>query len=199
MKWLIGLGIIFVGFIIFASLYLQPNDFLGCHDQPVAETSCHKADAIVVVSGGNTNARTEEGIRLFESGWADTLVFSGAAWDKSGPSNAAAMKALALERGVPASAILLDEEAETTQQNAERVKTIFDEKGFTDVILVTSGYHQRRASLEFEKRAGGVVVRNHPLTQDGDWGWWWWMTPRGWWLASSETVKIIFFHLGDIR
>ncbi len=199
MRWLIGLGIIFVGFIIFASLYLQPNDFLGCREAPVEGTECQKADAIVVVSGGNTNARTEAGIELYENGWAETLVLSGAARDKSGPSNAAAMKEFALKRGVPAAAILIDEEAETTQQNAEKVKTIFEEKGFTNVILVTSGYHQRRASLEFDKRAGDVTVRNYPLIQDGDWGWWWWLTPRGWWLAGGEMVKILIFHAGGVR
>ncbi|NCS83187.1 YdcF family protein, partial [Candidatus Saccharibacteria bacterium] len=127
---------------------------------------------------------------------ADVLVFSGAAQDKSGPSNAAVMKTIAQEHGVPTSAIIIDEEAETTRQNAEKSTSLFTQNGFEDVILVTSGYHQRRASLEFAQRAETIEIRNYPLTQDNDWGWWWWMTPRGWWLAGGEAAKIIAFYLG---
>lgn len=198
MQWVITLAILIVGFIVGATIYLQPNDFLSCRDLPVADTSCDKADAIVVVSGGNTNARTEAGVKLLKNGWADKIVFSGAAQDKTGPSNASAMRSHALSLGVSEDTILLDEESETTQQNAERTASIFKENGFKEVILVTSGYHQRRASLEFNKRTDDISIRNHPITQDGDWGWWWWMTPRGWWLTSSELAKIAAFYIGGV-
>jgi len=195
-KWLFiipaGLAILIIGL----SIYLQPNDFIGCGKQPVASTDCDKADAIVVVSGGDTKARTAAGISLYKRGWADYLVLSGAALDKSGPSNAAAMKFQAEEAGVPSYAILVDEEAMNTQQNAENTQSIFKDRNFHDVILVTSGYHQRRASLEFNKDADGTIIRNYPVISDEDWNWYWWLTPRGWWLAGGEVVKIVAFHLG---
>lgn len=195
-KWIVIIPGIFVLFIIGISAYLQPNSFIGCAKQPVADTACNEADAIVVVSGGDTEARTAAGVELYKAGWADYLVFSGAAQDKTGPSNAAAMMAQATGAGVPASVILIDEEAANTQQNAANTQTIFREHNFEDVILVTSGYHQRRASLEFNKRADSVTIRNYPVTHDGDWGWYWWLTPRGWWLAAGELVKIIGFYAG---
>lgn len=197
MKWLFIIPIIVASVIIALSMYLQPNDFVGCDVTPVAGSeTCAPADAIVVVSGGDTKARTDAGIRLFNEGWATTLVLSGAAQDKSGPSNAAAMKLQAETAGIPESAIIIDEEAANTQQNAENAQSIFKERDFNDVILVTSGYHQRRASLEFNKRADTVIVRNYPVLSDSDWGWYWWATPRGWWLAGGELAKIIAFHLG---
>jgi uncharacterized SAM-binding protein YcdF (DUF218 family) len=64
------------------------------------------------------------------------------------------------------------------------------------VILVTSGYHQRRSELEFKKVNTNITVLNHPLLKDKDWSLWWWATPRGWWLAGSEIVKIVIFHVG---
>lgn len=198
MQWIVTIAAFLIVFIIGATVYLQPNDFLSCRDMPVSGTSCDKADAIVVVSGGNTNARTEAGVELLKNGWADKIVFSGAAEDKSGPSNAAAMRLHAMEQGISSDAIILDEDSETTQQNAEKTKSIFEDNNFKNIILVTSGYHQRRASLEFDKRAGDITIRNHPITQDGDWGWWWWMTPRGWWLTVSELAKIVAFYLGAI-
>lgn len=148
----------------------------------------------MVVSGGDTNARTDEAIALYKNGWATTLVLSGAAQDKTGLSNAAAMRMRALEAGVPQTAMYVDEFSENTQQNAENSLSIFERHGFERVILVTSGYHQRRASLEFEKRSGNVEVLNHPLLHDKDWSLWWWLTPRGWWLAGGELVKVIAFY-----
>ena len=195
-KWLFIIPVTAAALIVSLSLYLQPSSFLGCSDRPVPDTSCSAADAIVVVSGGNTAARTEAGIQLFKNGWADYLVLAGAAQDKTGLSNAAAMKLQAQQAGIPEYAILIDEESANTQQNAENTQSIFSERDFKDVILVTSGYHQRRASLEFNKLNDGTVIRNHPVVDDGDWGWYWWLTPRGWWLAGGEVAKIIAFYFG---
>ncbi len=195
-RWLILLPALLVGLIVTLTIYLQPNSFMACGTQPVEYTQCDSADAIVVVSGGDTRARTAAGINLYQQGWAPYIVFSGAALDTSGPSNAATMMAQALESGVSRSAILIDEEAVNTQQNAENTQPIFKEREFQDVILVTSGYHQRRASLEFNKQADGVVIRNYPVIHDSDWSWFWWATPRGWWLAGGEIAKIIGFYAG---
>jgi len=196
MKWLISVGILVVVFIVTLTFFLQPNSFLGCSSTPSSEGDCVKADAIVVVSGGDTQARTAAGIKLFQDGWADTLILSGAAQDKSGPSNAEAMQLQAVAAGVPETAIIIDKDSESTQQNAQNAQTIFSENNYRDIILVTSGYHQRRASLEFNKQAENVVIRNHPVTQDRDWSFFWWMTPRGWWLAGGELAKIIAFYAG---
>lgn len=196
MKWLFILPVLFVALIIGLSIYLQPNDFMACGKQPVVGTDCDQADAIVVVSGGDTAARTAAGINLYKEGWASYLVLSGAALDKSGPSNAAAMKLQAQQAGIADDAILIDEEAMNTQQNAENALSIFKERDFHDIILVTSGYHQQRASLEFNKRADDTIIRNYPVVSDKDWGWYWWMTPRGWWLAGGEVAKIIAFYAG---
>lgn len=195
-RWLFAIPAIFALIVIGLSVFLQPNNFMGCGKQPVENTDCDRADAVVVVSGGDTQARTEAGINLFKEGWANYLVLSGAAFDKTGPSNAAIMREQAIEAGVPDYAILVDEEAVNTQENAANSHSIFKDRDFRDVILVTSGYHQRRASLEFNKRAENTIIRNYPVVSDSDWDWYWWVTPRGWWLAGGEVVKIVAFYLG---
>lgn len=189
------MAILVIG-VLSTSVFLQPNDFSKCEAQPSLNGECEKSDAIVVVSGGDTVARTAEGIALYKEGWADSLVLSGAAQDKTGPSNAAAMREQAVAAGVPEPAIYVDEEAANTQENAANVQTIFKQNGFKDIILVTSGYHQRRASIEFNKMTDGVTVRNHPLKEDKDWGPFWWLTARGWWLAGSEIAKITATNFG---
>jgi len=179
--------------------YLSPNDLAGCGAQPSLQNKCQKADAIVAVSGGDTTARTDEAIKLYKNGWAPKLIFSGAAQDKSGPSNAEAMRRIARANGVPDEDILVEEYSATTKENAENTQTIFERNNVTSVILVTSAYHQRRAGLEFEKRSGGTVnIRNHPADSDNQWSRWWWLTPTGWFLAIGESFKILIFYLGGL-
>ncbi len=177
------------------SLYLQPDDLVNCEDAPSSELNCQKVDAIIAISGGDTKARTSQAIDLYKKGWSDLIIFSGAAQDKTGPSNAKVMSKLALDAGIPGSAIVIDEDAETTKQNAQNSQKIFVGKKIKTVILVTSGYHQKRASLEFEKYTTDATIYNHPVLSDKDWSFWWWMTPRGWWLAVGEAAKILLFYV----
>jgi uncharacterized SAM-binding protein YcdF (DUF218 family) len=195
-RLLIILPLSVIAIIIGISLYLQPNDIASCNEAVGSSSPCLPVDAVVTISGGDTNARTDKAIQLYKSGWSDKLIFSGAAEDKTGLSNAEAMKQRALQASVPASAIIIDELSETTKQNAENAKTIFDTNEIKTIILVTSGYHQRRASLEFHKYAPNVKVLNHPVSSDQDWSWLWWTGPRGWTLAVTEIFKNIVFHFG---
>lgn len=179
------------------SAYLGPDGLRQCDLYPSARKGCERVDAIVAISGGDTVARTSSAIDLYKRDWSTKLVFSGAAADKSGPSNAEAMKAQAVESGVPATDILLDETSETTKQNASNVIGIFQKNNIRSVILVTSAYHQRRAALEFGQRAGvDVTIINQPVKKDAQWSSWWWTTPTGWFLVVSEMVKIILFYVG---
>ena len=194
-KWLIAVAVLLVAFIVGISFYLQPNDLSGCGDAVGTSGNCQPVDAIVAISGGDTQARASWAIGLYKNGWANTLIFSGAAQDKSGPSNAAVMKRLAISAGVPSENVYIDEAAATTGQNASDTQTIFQKHNIKRIILVTSAYHQRRASLEFNKSAKGVVILNSPAHNDKDWSFWWWATFKGWWLVGGETVKIIIFYI----
>lgn len=189
-------------FVIVVSVYLTPDDLRSCHGV-TRQGACKPADAVIAVSGGNTPARAAEAIRLYKQGWTDTLIFSGAAADTSGPSNAEVMRRQALKAGIPAEHVQVEPLSQTTKQNAERVKELLVEVGSGSaqrVILVTSPYHQRRASLEFSALAGdGITVVNRPTPHDPDWSVVWWLTPRGWWLAGGELVKIGAFYAGESR
>ena len=191
--------IVFVLIFVFGvSFYFQIDDLSSCNDTPVTSGNCQAVDVIVAISGGDTAARANTAVELYKNGWAKTLVFSGAAQDKSGPSNAAAMKTIAVAAGVPEASILLDEDSATTKQNAENTMRIFTKNKITSIILVTSGYHQRRASLEFNKHTEGITIINHPTPNDVDWSFWWWVSPRGWWLATNEFAKIFVFYVQGI-
>ncbi|MCL2869603.1 YdcF family protein [Candidatus Saccharibacteria bacterium] len=192
-RWLIGCVVIIVGIIVLTfglSFYLSPDDLKNC-----LPNSCQPVDAIVVISGGDTTARVNEAVKLQKLGLAKQLIVSGAAADKQGPSNALVMKEEAVAAGVPADLIFMDEFSNNTNENAMHTKEIVENHDIKSIILVTSAYHQRRAYLEFSKALGtGVQIYNHPVATDSGWEKVWWLTPRGWWLAISEVVKIVMFY-----
>lgn len=183
---------VIAGIIFAISAFLGPDDLRGCPKGPDGSTACQKADAIIAISGGDTEARTFEAVRLYKAGWADRLIFSGAARDEKSPSNALTMKRQAIEAGVSANAIGIEELARDTAENASRTRQLAAEQGLKRVILVTSAYHQRRAGMEFKRVFSDTTILNHPVSNDRHWSEVWWLTPVGWWLALSELVKTAF-------
>lgn len=180
--------------------YLAPDDIAQCKGLvPSAASGCETADAIVAVSGGDTAARADEAIKLYQNGWAGILVFSGAAADKTGPSNAAVMRQQAIDAGVDPSVILVEETSETTTENAAETISLFKKHNIASAILVTSAYHERRALLEFDRRALDVEVRAHPVATDKQWSGVWWMTSTGWSLAIPELVRSLILSTGGVE
>jgi len=185
--WLFGILIVLavLGLAVFWGIgfYLSPQD------------SLQKADAIVVVSGGQTQSRAAKGIDLYKEGYAPKIIFSGAALD-DGPSNAFAMRDLALSEGVPAKSILIDEKSQNTYENAVNSKTILDELQAKKIILVTSPYHQRRANQTFEKVLGSNYEIIGVSAYDDRWSksqWW----RRGFplFISVSELWKLMYINI----
>jgi uncharacterized SAM-binding protein YcdF (DUF218 family) len=175
--------VIFVGFLAWGAFYLSPQDELK------------RADAIVAISGGDTKARTLEAVELYKDGWSRQIILSGAAYDPTSQSNAIVMREIALSEGIPPDVITVEEASTTTKQNAQEVAAIVSAFHYKKIILVTSPYHQKRASIEFRSVLSPAI--NHSASKDA----WnprtWWKTPRGWYLTASELPKAIFAQIVD--
>src|SRR4051812_29824603 len=156
------------------------------------QSRLHKADAIVAISGGDTGARTAEAVKLYQDGWAKHVIFSGAALDPNSASNAAVMARLAESQGVPKSAIQLEEQSTTTQTNATDTALIIQKDNYKSIILVTSPYHQRRASITFHRAMPSVAILNHSSI---DLNWrrsHWWASAYSRQLTLSEFQKTFY-------
>lgn len=194
-KIIIAVALFFIAFILVIPNYLGPDDLSKC-TEPATVGTCQVADAIVVVSGGDTNARVQEGVALFKQGWGKQLIFSGAAADETGLSNALAMKKYAVKLGVSESFISTEEFSRNTAENAQNTSRYIEQNNLSRIILVTSAYHQRRANLEFSRSIGDTVeIINHPVASDRQWSPYWWATPVGWWLVVGELAKISIFYV----
>jgi uncharacterized SAM-binding protein YcdF (DUF218 family) len=187
-RFVVGVGVaLFVVAVIAAVAFFSVGFYLS------PQSALKKTDAIVAISGGDTQARTAAAVALYQDGWAPVLIFSGAAADPSGPSNARAMATAAEAAGVPASAILLDETSVDTSQNATNVAMIVQEHGYHSIILVTSPYHQRRAEIAFHRALGAnFPIINHSsydqLWRRSDW----WATSYSRSLTYSELKKVAY-------
>jgi uncharacterized SAM-binding protein YcdF (DUF218 family) len=170
-----------VGTFFGIGYYLSPQDPLV------------RADAIVAISGGETDARTAEAVKLYKDGWAEHVIFSGAALDPDSPSNAKAMAAAAIKAGVPSGAITLDELAKDTRGNASGVAAILRDSQQSSIILVTSPYHQRRANIAFRHALGkDFPIINHSSVDDSWRRSHWWATEGSRVLTFSELQKVAY-------
>lgn len=174
-----------VGVVLAAALVMAAVLGIGWFIAPQDELE--KSDAIVVVSGGDTNRRVDEGVQLWKDQWAPKLVFSGAA--AAGPtSNAAAMRIRAISQGVPASSTVVEERSANTQQNAEYLKPVLEANGIKSVILVSSPYHTRRVKTTFRQTFGNDYrFLTHPA-KDTKW------SRRSWW-STAETTYLTLDEL----
>lgn len=171
---------------LIVSITLGTGYYLSPRDNP------QKSDAIVVVSGGDNNQRTDEGVRLWKAEWAPLLIFAGAAAD-GGTSNAAVMAARAVGQGVPDDRILVEERSTTTKENALFTKPLLDSRQVRSAILVSSPYHTRRVKTNFEKTYGKeyrFLIRPATDTQ------WarssWWQSAATTELTVSEVQKTLY-------
>ena len=136
---------------------------LGCASLP-QPAPLRQADAIVVLGNRppvdeqgrvrpETRARVEAGVRAYRQGLAPVLLMTGGP-APSGAVEAEVMRALAIELGVPAEAILTEPRSSDTIDNARFSMALLcegeAEPCIPAVIVVTSPYHLERAGRLFE-------------------------------------------------
>jgi len=121
------------------------------------------ADIILVLSGGNENERTDHAVALYKGGYAPRVLFSGSV-RMSGGDNAEYLKNLAVKKGLPESAALIEDQATSTCENLLFSREILLKMRARRVLLVTSPLHQRRAYLVARKVLGNTIeVVNAPF------------------------------------
>ncbi|MCS6950172.1 MAG: YdcF family protein [bacterium] len=129
------------------------------------------ADAIVVLGASvhrdgtlsdQSLRRTVQGILLYRQGLAPLLVLSGTSYEGS-PVESEVRAHLARQLGIPAKAILLEREAQTTAEEASNIARTLRQHKVQRVLLVSDALHLARAVPRFERE--GLTVL--PVAADG--------------------------------
>ena len=115
-----------------------------------------KADCILVLGSHDTRV-AHRGAEIYLEGWAPLLIFSGGlgrltagAWTQS---EADLFAQIAIERGVPATAILIENRSTNTGENILFTQQLLKENGLSPqkFILVQKPYMERRSYATFKK------------------------------------------------
>ncbi|MCP5363818.1 MAG: YdcF family protein [Hyphomicrobiales bacterium] len=137
-------------------------------------------DAIIVlgaavvapdVPGPALERRLDFGVGVFKQTNARYLVLSGGLV-AAPPEEAVVMCRLAVARGIPKDRIIVEAQARNTFENAVFAGAMIRDHGWREVLVVTDGYHLRRALFIFRRlglRVRGLgVPRPHTLSR---WSW----------------------------
>ena len=170
-----GLLVVFISFVVLVvagspvSKSLYANHERSFPVTPVG--SSPQGDAIVVLGGDvaipnsprvtsqlNGN-RLIHAYRLYRAGKAPVILISGGnVFPQEGLDPEAFYSRRLLEEfGVPSDAILLESDSRNTHENAVRTRKILGAIGIDQILLVTSGFHMKRAVLTFEKSGFDVI------------------------------------------
>lgn len=116
------------------------------------------ADCIVILGGENWT-RVPRAIELYQSNAAPLLLITG-------NGDAVDSQKRLLEQGIPEPAILLETNSTSTAENARFSVPLLREQGLTNIILVTSWYHSRRARNCFEHFGPDLTFISCPTIPD---------------------------------
>lgn len=147
-----------------------------------------RADAIVVLTGGK--GRTHEGLRLLRRGAGRMLVVSGVHTD-------ADLGSIFHGEGVTAEEqerIILEKSSRSTYENAVEAAGIIEGLGAESIILITSGYHMKRALKTFRRTLPRhVIIDPYPVRSPNfDMDRWWRGTSLS--IAFAEFVKYYWYE-----
>lgn len=117
-----------------------------------------EADVIIVLGAGiqrnnrptpSHRVRTNRAAELYLEGYAESIICTGGKPWYAARSEADACREMLLERGVPDTAILLEDRSRSTEENAIYSRQIMDAHGWQTAVVVSDRYHLLRAGWLF--------------------------------------------------
>ena len=113
------------------------------------------ADAAIVLGAAVWSAglspvfkeRINHGIDLYRKGKVRKLIFTGGQGNPGESTESSAARDYALQSGVPAQDILIEEKSHTTYENVLYAKKVADTHAIRKVLIVSDPLHMKRAVL----------------------------------------------------
>jgi len=117
--------------------------------------STEPVDAIVVLGAAQYDgrpspqleARLEHALALFDDGVAPVVMVTGGKLPEDRFTEAEASRRYLVDRGVPESAIMMENAGTTTYESLESASVILLTDGRDDVVLVSDPFHLKRSDL----------------------------------------------------
>jgi uncharacterized SAM-binding protein YcdF (DUF218 family) len=133
-----------------------------------------QADAIVVLGAAQYNgnptavfrARLDTALQLWNDGYAPVIVLTGGKMPGDVYTEAETGVQYLLDRGVPSSALLWENQGRDTWQSMQGVDEVLDGTGVDSLIIVSDGFHLLRTELMARSlgfSASGAASENSPI------------------------------------
>ena len=149
------------------------------------------SDAVVVMAGDPDYERTAAAVALMRRENVATLILTGG---EPWPGDSAeSLRTRAIALGVPETRIHIESVSHSTREAVLAVAPILQSIGARTATVVTSPYHQRRATAAARRAWPGVVVRARAAAPSA----WrperWWATAGGRRVVVSEYAKLLYY------
>jgi uncharacterized SAM-binding protein YcdF (DUF218 family) len=92
-------------------------------------------------------ARLDHSLELWKRGLAPRMIFTGGFGEGDTTSEAAVGQRYAIQHGVPAAAILIENTGRSTSESVQQVAKLMESASSHDVILVSDPFHMLRLSI----------------------------------------------------
>jgi len=89
--------------------------------------------------------RINNEVKLYRQHKVRKLIFTGGQGNKNEPTEAAAARTYAIENGIPADDILIEDSSHTTYENVVNAKQVADAEDLKKVLIVSDPMHMKRA------------------------------------------------------
>ncbi len=143
--------------ILLTTLVLASGVIMGTAALVIIQARTDEArpvDAIVVMGAAQYNgrpspvfeARLEHALMLYEEGIAPAIVVTGGKQPGDAYTEAETARQWFIDRGVPAEAILLENEGRSTRASIDAIPDVLPPHG-TSVLVVSDGFHLFRSEL----------------------------------------------------
>jgi uncharacterized SAM-binding protein YcdF (DUF218 family) len=138
-------------------------------------------------------ARLDHSIDLYRRGLAPRIIFTGGFGDHDTTSEAAVGQRYAIEHGVPARAIMIENSGRSTSESLQNVAKLMDAEPTREVILVSDPFHMLRLSI-IARRYGMIPyaspTRTSPISLS---------RKESWKYALAESIKVPITFLLERR
>lgn len=134
--------------------------YTGTIDEP------QSANVIIVLGAGLSNSgrpgwaltrRSNHAAQLWHQGYAPIVICTGGTASNQNRSEAEGCREVLNRNGVPSSAIILEDNSRSTEENAIFSHQIMNANNWETVLLVSDSYHVFRGRYIFSNQ--GLVVR----------------------------------------
>lgn len=172
MKWIVGAALLLLAVILGYLAYIASQ----IQKESTVDEE-HTADAIVVLGAAEyrgrpspvLEARLNHALFLYLKGLAPRIITTGGAGGDPMFTESTVARAYLSRRGVPAEAITVENEGESTAQSIVAVTEIMRRMNLRSAIVVSDGYHIYRVKKMLQ--ASGIKVYGSPRPSAPQTGW----------------------------